>query len=312
MDTFVDSSWYFLRYLDPHNTSLPFDPQTALPVDVYIGGKEHAVLHLYFSRFFWRFLRSEGCLTAPEPFRRFVSMGMVLGQTYRDPDSGRYVPPAQVESDFKPIKDWVFIIWKTLEWLIQIRTGDSSIECKTPHSGETPELQGVPLPKQEFLHQQSHHQQLDTRQTDWTLLCSQNKKFVTPGIAKELPEYDSTLAAFLVSLYPLAPHLSSEMWTALQAVGLSDPHSWYHLLNKERIGELQVPCKDLLTLNKSEVLDKLLSQPEILEKLKAENADLNKMDYIVTPQIGADFLFSSPPVPKKKKKKKSPAAATSN
>ncbi|UYV68392.1 lars-2 [Cordylochernes scorpioides] len=104
MDTFVDSSWYFLRYLDPHNTSLPFDPQTALPVDVYIGGKEHAVLHLYFSRFFWRFLRSEGCLTPPEPFRRFVSMGMVLGQTYRDLDSGRYVPPAQVESGDPPVE----------------------------------------------------------------------------------------------------------------------------------------------------------------------------------------------------------------
>jgi leucyl-tRNA synthetase len=81
MDTFVDSSWYFLRFCDPHNASLPFDPATAtywMPVDFYSGGVEHAILHLLYSRFFTRVLRDEGLVNFDEPFTRLLTQGMVL------------------------------------------------------------------------------------------------------------------------------------------------------------------------------------------------------------------------------------------
>lgn len=80
MDTFVDSSWYFYRYTDPRNTRQPFDPAAAaywFPIDQYIGGIEHAILHLIYSRFFCKVMRDLGLVTHNEPVRRLFSQGMV-------------------------------------------------------------------------------------------------------------------------------------------------------------------------------------------------------------------------------------------
>jgi leucyl-tRNA synthetase len=81
MDTFVDSSWYFLRFCDPANAELPFDPEAAkywMAVDFYSGGVEHAILHLLYSRFFTRVLRDVGLVRFDEPFKRLLTQGMVL------------------------------------------------------------------------------------------------------------------------------------------------------------------------------------------------------------------------------------------
>ena len=80
MDTFVDSSWYFFRYCSPRETSLPFRPEAAkawLPVDLYIGGVEHAILHLIYSRFFTKVLRDLGLTDISEPFPHYLAQGMV-------------------------------------------------------------------------------------------------------------------------------------------------------------------------------------------------------------------------------------------
>jgi leucyl-tRNA synthetase len=81
MDTFVDSSWYFLRFCDPHNDAQAFDPEKVKywgPVDFYSGGVEHAILHLIYSRFFTRVFRDLGMTGLDEPFTRLLTQGMVL------------------------------------------------------------------------------------------------------------------------------------------------------------------------------------------------------------------------------------------
>jgi leucyl-tRNA synthetase len=105
MDTFMCSSWYYLRYSDPHCTTLPFRRAAVdqwLPVDQYVGGIEHAILHLLYSRFFTKVLRDRGLLGFSEPFERLLTQGMVQGITYRNPHSGRYVAPADVSDPNDP------------------------------------------------------------------------------------------------------------------------------------------------------------------------------------------------------------------
>ena len=105
MDTFMCSSWYYLRYSDPHNMALPFGREAVdrwLPVDQYVGGIEHAILHLLYSRFFTKVLRDRGLLGFDEPFQRLLTQGMVQGITYKNPHNGRYVPPAEVSDPSNP------------------------------------------------------------------------------------------------------------------------------------------------------------------------------------------------------------------
>ena len=85
MDTFVESSWYFARYASPHYTGGMVDPAAAnhwLPVDQYIGGIEHAILHLLYARFFHKLMRDEGLLSSDEPFKNLLTQGMVVADTY--------------------------------------------------------------------------------------------------------------------------------------------------------------------------------------------------------------------------------------
>lgn len=105
MDTFTCSSWYYLRYTDPHNTELPFSREAAnrfMPVDNYIGGIEHAILHLLYSRFFTKALRDLGLLDVDEPFTNLLCQGMVKdanGETMSK-SKGNVVPPSSVIEPF--------------------------------------------------------------------------------------------------------------------------------------------------------------------------------------------------------------------
>ncbi|MGA7731505.1 MAG: leucine--tRNA ligase [Chloroflexia bacterium] len=102
MDTFVDSSWYFLRFTDPHNHEMAFDPAKAgywMGVDQYTGGVEHAILHLMYARFFTKMLADEGMVAVQEPFNRLFTQGMITKDGAKMSKSKGNVVPVDVMTD---------------------------------------------------------------------------------------------------------------------------------------------------------------------------------------------------------------------
>lgn len=131
MDTFVDSSWYFLRYTDARNTKQPFTPEKAnewMPVDLYIGGVEHAVLHLLYSRFFTKVLHDAGMVDAIEPFQHYFPLGMVLKEGSKMSKSkGNVVSPMEIINHYGADTARLFILFAAppegeLDW------SDSGVE----------------------------------------------------------------------------------------------------------------------------------------------------------------------------------------
>lgn len=131
MDTFIDSSWYFLRYTDPHEKEKPFTPEKAnrwMPVDFYIGGVEHAVLHLLYSRFVTKVLHDAGMLEADEPFEHYFPQGMVLKDGSKMSKSkGNTVSPREIIDRYGADTARLFILFaappeRELEW------SDSGVE----------------------------------------------------------------------------------------------------------------------------------------------------------------------------------------
>ena len=125
MDTFMDSSWYFIRYADPHNEKDPFDTEKAnywMPVDQYIGGIEHAILHLLYSRFFMKVLQDEGLVKDSEPFTNLLCQGMVLKDGGKMSKSvGNVVSPEEIVAKYGADTARLFILFaappeKDLGW----------------------------------------------------------------------------------------------------------------------------------------------------------------------------------------------------
>ncbi|MDA0055322.1 leucine--tRNA ligase [Brachyspira hyodysenteriae] len=101
MDTFTCSSWYYARYTDAHNNQMPFDPAAAnawLGVDQYIGGIEHACMHLLYSRFWYKFMRDIGLVKGDEPFNRLLTQGMVLANSYESRELKKFYTQEQMNN----------------------------------------------------------------------------------------------------------------------------------------------------------------------------------------------------------------------
>jgi len=240
MDTFVDSSWYFLRFADPWNDEAPFSPDAAarwLPVDQYIGGVEHAILHLMYARFFTKALADVGVAPAGlrEPFQRLFTQGMIrLGGTKMSKSRGNLVAPEEILDDqgadalrlahlqVKPPQedvDWEdFGIdgcakFLARVWRLAVPGSDLSAEART---GETTEADTE-------IDRTTHR--LVARITDEYDRWSYNTavagfmeftntlyRYVQTDDGPHAATLDAAVDALLQVMAPAAPHLCAELW----------------------------------------------------------------------------------------------------
>ncbi|WP_324717507.1 leucine--tRNA ligase [Carboxydochorda subterranea] len=250
MDTFVDSSWYFLRFCSPREQQAPFDREAVrywMPVDQYIGGIEHAVLHLLYSRFFTKVLYDEGWVPTPEPFARLFTQGMVtLGGAAMSKSRGNVVDPDEVVGRYGADTARLFILFaappeRDLEWSTSGVEGALRFlqrfwrlvqEYAAPDgllSGSGESEDGRPLGPDERALRRAVHQAVRKVTED----CSERFAFNTAIAAlmeavnafyryKERPQATphpkvvrESLELLTLCMAPFVPHLAEESWARL-------------------------------------------------------------------------------------------------
>jgi len=254
MDTFVDSSWYWMRYLDPRNEELPFARAEAdawLPVDLYIGGIEHATMHLIYARYFHKVLRDLGLAGGDEPFRKLICQGMVLKDGFKMSKSkGNIVDPDEVIAHYGTDALRLFMIFaspieKEIDW-----TGFEGIEGATrflrraTRMVEEHPLTTEPIPPKDQLtaaekallvklHQTLHKvtDDLSLRYQFNTLVSSlmelANALGDLPADAPHRgPIMQRGLEIFTLMLSPAAPHLAEQLWETLGHEGFCMHAAW--------------------------------------------------------------------------------------
>ncbi|MFS8512338.1 MAG: leucine--tRNA ligase [Planifilum fulgidum] len=251
MDPFIDSSWYFFRYADPKNDRLPFDPERIrewLPVDEYIGGIEHAVLHLLYSRFFTKVLYDAGLVHVDEPFTSLLTQGMVLRDGAKMSKSkGNTVSPLEIIERYGADTARLFILFaappeRDLEW------SDSGVEGCYRFLGRVfrtvmrheelfrnrPEARPEKGPARD-LHRRVHRtikkvtEDVGERYHFNTAISAIMELFNAIG---EYPKdadrgtLADALETGVILLAPFAPHLAEELWHAMGHASSVHEQSW--------------------------------------------------------------------------------------
>jgi len=252
MDTFVCSSWYFLRYCDPHNDKMPFDKDKAdywMNVDQYIGGVEHAILHLLYARFFTKALHDLGYVSCDEPFENLLTQGMVLKDGSKMSKSvGNVVSPEEIISKYGADTARLFILFaappeRDLEW------SDTAVE------GSFRFLNRV------FRFVDDNLSKIDLTSTyDVSALSSEDKelRYVLNSSIKKATDdisirfnfntaissimelvnalysykgsnnalLSEAVKAVIIMLAPFVPHITEELWTMIGGNGSVHEQSW--------------------------------------------------------------------------------------
>uniref|UniRef100_A0A7V3PTX6 Leucine--tRNA ligase n=1 Tax=candidate division WOR-3 bacterium TaxID=2052148 RepID=A0A7V3PTX6_UNCW3 len=246
MDTFVDSSWYHLRYTDPHNDRLPFSREKAdrwLPIDEYIGGIEHACGHLIFFRFFTRVLADLGMVSVREPCKILRTQGMVSlnGKTMSSSKKhGVWVGPFVEEYGADCARLGVLFAAppeKPMEWTNELVTGvkrflariwrlfDECLNSCTVRPGSIPDalnVQELTPPERElyiYLNQTHHKVVKDAEGFQFNTAISALMEFLNRLYTfnnRHSPVFSFALKRFILLLAPFAPHLAEELWHRLE------------------------------------------------------------------------------------------------
>lgn len=300
MDTFVDSSWYYARYCDPQNNNLPFAPEKVnpwLPVNQYIGGIEHACMHLIYARFFHKVMRDLGLVNCAEPFTNLLTQGMVtLGGVAMSKSRGNVVEPEQVLGKYGVDALRLFILFasppeKDLEWsdqgiegcwrflnrvwrLVHKFTSSPAQQSKSnqPPNKEIQELQRIThLTIKQVTEDIEKRMQFNTAIASLMKLVNFLYRYAYLGddTSRE------TTKNLILLLHPFAPHLSNELWKKFaQDEQVLDYFPWpeYNpqLLSSEEIeivvqidGKLRMRIKVDSLLTEKEIEERVLNEPKV-------------------------------------------------
>ncbi|MBI3035480.1 leucine--tRNA ligase [Candidatus Woesearchaeota archaeon] len=250
MDTFVDSSWYFMRYCSPQYEKEPFDREIAeywMPVDQYIGGIEHAILHLLYARFFTKALRDLGLATVDEPFSRLLTQGMVVKDGAKMSKSlGNVVDPAEISGKYGPDTARLFILFaalpeKELDW------SDKGV------NGSFRFLNKVYNLANDNLHNISHKHYDEHKLNDKDRYVLSKMHLTIKKVTEHIENFEFSLAIgkimefvdvlqkykekskevfgdaiknLSLMVLPFTPHLSEELWHMAKADGFASLQKW--------------------------------------------------------------------------------------
>lgn len=244
MDTFVDSSWYYLRYTSPDDRTRPFDPVKAnywMAVDEYVGGKEHAVLHLLYSRFFTKVLYDAGWLAVDEPFRRLLAQGMVVyGGAKMSKSKGNTLSPETIMAQWGTDATRLFMLFaappeKDFEWSDQGVEGSYRFLQRVYRLATRPWEDGADEAAVQRVQRARARavkkvtEDLGDRRAFNTAVSAlmeyTNALYQEIGqVPKELAQEAITTLALLLA--PLAPHLAEELWHRLGHNDSVHDQSW--------------------------------------------------------------------------------------
>jgi leucyl-tRNA synthetase len=275
MDTFIDSSWYFYRYADPHNDKAPFDPALVrywLPVDQYIGGIVHAILHLLYTRFFCKVMRDLGLVNHHEPVKRLFTQGLVLkGGTAMSKSKGNVVGAEEMADKYgcdtgrlytlfaaPPEKDLEWseqaiegcarflqrvyrLVSKHAEWLNKAQAGNGAAALL---DSATAKEKALLRKAHQVLRRVTHDFETRWHFNSATALLMELvneiqaqeplEEGVRPEIAKEVFEL------LIMMLNPMVPHLAEELWEILGHSGDTLAHAAWPKFVPELAAEDQV------------------------------------------------------------------------
>ena len=256
MDTFICSSWYYLRYTDPHNDKLPFDKDKVnywAPVDQYIGGIEHAILHLLYSRFFTKVLRDAGMVDFSEPFTNLLTQGMVLKDGSKMSKSkGNVVSPEEIIAQYGADTARLFILFaapvdRDLDWSDEGVAGASRFLKRVWRIMETFEAQ-IKAGQDEYDVNSLTEEEKELRRVLHTTIkkvtedirdrfmfntaissimelvnafyAFQNSETINGNLVREVS------VAIIKLLAPFAPHITEELWSILIGEGSVHQQKW--------------------------------------------------------------------------------------
>ncbi len=247
MDTFVDSSWYFLRYISPRDEDKAFDSALVnkwLPVDQYIGGVEHAILHLMYSRFFTKVLYDMGLLSFDEPFARLFTQGMIVKDGAKMSKSkGNVVSPDSLIDRYGADTMRLYILFigppdKDAEWNDRAVEGIwrflnrvwnlMDIYDTMPEEGQGDANRAVLKKVHSTIKKVTRDMDIDfhfnTAVSSIMELVNTLYEYRAKGVAKNV--FGAALKNMILLLYPFVPHISEEMWRRLGEEEALDSHPW--------------------------------------------------------------------------------------